>query len=209
MNVQASALSSSVLRDVGSAVEASLPEPVTQDDLRDIAAARGGDGDAYARLIERYERAIHVQMHRFSRDPAVCRELVQDVFVEAYLSLHTFRGQAPFLHWLRRVATRTGYRHWTREAKSRRIQTVLEREVAPDSSQQTPSDAAALLFEILAELPVKDRLVLTLFYYDSRSAQEIAAHTGWSETLVRVRLHRSRHRLRKLIESNPKWRQAL
>lgn len=209
MSAHVSALSSGVLRDVGSTAEESLPEPVTSEDLNDIAAARAGDGDAYARLIERYERAIHVQMYRFSRDPAVCRELVQDVFVEAYLSLHTFRGQAPFLHWLRRVATRTGYRHWTREARARKLQTALELGISPEPAQQSPSDAAALLFEILSQLPAKDRLVLTLFYYDSCSAQEIAAQTGWSETLVRVRLHRSRNRLRKLIESNSKWSEAL
>jgi DNA-directed RNA polymerase specialized sigma24 family protein len=39
-------------------------------------------------------------------------QLVQDVFVEAYMSLKGFRGRAPFLHWLRRVATRVGFRYW-------------------------------------------------------------------------------------------------
>lgn len=209
MSLYVHVLSHNALRDVGSAGEGSLPQPVTEEDLRDIALARQGDGEAYARLVRRYERAIQVQMMRFSRDPAIARELVQDVFVEAYLSLHTFKGQAPFLHWLRRVATFTGYRHWSREARGRRWETPLDTVAPVPAAEQSPTDAGDLLFEILSHLPVKDRLVLSLFYFDELSAQEIAAQTGWTEVLVRVRLHRSRNRLKKLIESNPSWRDAL
>ena len=210
MNAVAEALLPGRAPDVGCAVEASLTEPVTEEDRRDLAAARTGDEAAFARLIGRYEHLVHAQMLRFSRDPVVCRELVQDVFVEVYYSLGSFRGQAPFLHWLRRVATRTGYRYWTREARTRRIQSAVEAEPAPrHAPPATPSDAAALLFEILAQLPAKDRLVLTLFYLDQCPAGEIAERAGWSETLVRVRLHRARNRLKKLIESTPAWRDAL
>ena len=62
-------------------------------------------------------------MRWFSRQPAVAEEMVQDVFVEAYLSLRGFRGSAPFAHWLQKIATRVGYRYWKRAGpptKSRR-----------------------------------------------------------------------------------------
>lgn len=194
----------------GRDTELYLSQPVTAEDLEDIAAARAGSEGAFACLVERYEGAIHVQMRRFSREPGVVRELVQDVFVEAYLGLGGFGGQAPFLHWLRRIATRVGYRYWTRNARTQRVRRAVESEWrGHPTAVDTPSDAAALLFEILAHMPVKDRLVLTLFYFDALPANEIAQQTGWSETLVRVRLHRSRNRLRKLIESTPAWKDAL
>ena len=72
---------------------------------------------AYARLVRRYQSEIADQMWRFSRQVSVAEELVQEVFVEAYFSLAKFRGQSPLLHWLRRIATRVGYRYWKHEAR--------------------------------------------------------------------------------------------
>ena len=130
-------------------------------------------------------------------------ELVQDVFVEAYLSLGSFRGKAPFLHWLRRIATRVGYRHWKRRKR--------ERERFADASRQhlgalvvcedpTPAEAAEHVHKLLEQLPAKDRLVLSLQYFEECDTSEIAERTGWSRTLVKVRAHRARRKLRNLLE---------
>ncbi len=56
-------------------------------------------------------------MTRFTRDERMLEELVHDVFVEAYFSLDGYRGDAPFEHWLQRIATRVGYRYWTRRGR--------------------------------------------------------------------------------------------
>lgn len=210
MNASAVLLSQRLVAGVGSVWEGTVPDIAADDDLQDIAAALNGAEAAYARLVTRHERAVYAQMTRFSRDPLVCRELVQEAFVEAFLGLSSYRASAPFLHWLRRIATRTGYRYWGREARARRVRGA----VAAGAPQyalppETPSDAAALIFEILSHMEAKDRLVLTLFYFDACTTAEIAERMGWSETLVRVRMHRSRNRLKKLIESNPVWRDAL
>lgn len=181
-----------------------------EDDLCDVAAIRRGDEQAFARIIVRHERAIQVQMSRYTRDATLRRELVQEVFVAAYYALPGFRGDAPFSHWLRRIATRTGYRHWTRESRLRRVSAAAESaHRTPISTEPSNEGAAALLEHILAHLAPKDRLVLMLHYLESCPVAEIAAQCGWSETLVRVRLHRARIRLRKLIDSNPAWKEAL
>lgn len=83
------------------------PSFATQD-ASDIAATLSGDGEAYRRLVLRYQEIISQQMCRFSRDASVREELVHDVFVEAYMSLRSYRGKAPWLHWLRKVAVRVG-----------------------------------------------------------------------------------------------------
>ena len=77
------------------------------------AAVLRGDGDAFARIINRHQAKIADQMRRFSRDPLVIEELVHEVFVEAYTSLKSFRSYAPFVHWLRKIAVRVGYRFAT------------------------------------------------------------------------------------------------
>jgi RNA polymerase sigma-70 factor (ECF subfamily) len=175
---------------------------VARDDRDDIALSLAGDEGAYARLVERYEHLIAQQMWRFTRDLSAHEELVQEVFVQAYLSLKSFKGTAPFEHWIRRIATRTGYRFWTVEARQRAREAPLEalsHEPATDAPA-TPSEAAEYLFTLLATLPPQDRLVLTLYYFEQCDTREIAARMGWTRTLVKVRAHRARAKLRRELE---------
>jgi RNA polymerase sigma-70 factor (ECF subfamily) len=179
-----------------------LAETVSEIDPGDIAASLNGDGEAYARVVQHYQDQVAAQMWRFTRDPAVLEELVQDVFVEAYLSLKGFRGRAPFLHWLRRVATRVGYRYWKSQVRKRDREEVLREtslNLATTPEDPTPSEAAEALYGLLARLPPPDRLVLTLFYFAECDTNEIASRTGWNRTLVKVRLHRARKKLKALL----------
>ena len=103
------------------------PAAVSQfPEMEEVERARSGDGDAYARLIERYQGPIAQQMWRFTRDPDRHAELVQDVFVNAYASLRSYRGAAPFLHWLRKIAVRTGYAYWRQSKRARRERSLDE-----------------------------------------------------------------------------------
>ena len=100
---------------------------VSEEDRRDIHQSLVGDEEAYARIIGRYQPKIAAQMWRFSRDIVVVEELVQEAFVEAYLSLGKFKGRAPFLHWLRKIATRVGYRYWRKRSREQDRREVLAR----------------------------------------------------------------------------------
>jgi RNA polymerase sigma-70 factor (ECF subfamily) len=178
-------------------------ETVSAEDREDIADSLAGDGGGYARLIRRYQGHVAAQMRRFTRDATVLDQLVQDVFVEAYLSLKGFQGRAPFLHWLRRVATRVGFRYWKSRARTDgREETLSETNLnltAPPETL-TPAEAADTLCRLLGKLPPADRLVLTLFYLEECDINEIAARAGWNRALVKVRLHRARKKLKLLVE---------
>lgn len=178
--------------------------PRLLEDVQDIRRCLDGDGDAYRRLIERHQQRVSAMMWRFSRDPEIHEDLVQDVFVEAYQSLGRYRAEAPFEHWLARIATRVGYRHWKREKRERSIQTVPleEWDGAPeDGPEQTnPAEAAELLRRLLGELPPRDRLVLTLRYVEDHSVERTAELTGWSKAMVKVQALRARRKLRTLFE---------
>jgi len=171
-------------------------------DLRTVRRVLGGDPNAYRALIERHERRISGMMWRFSRDPEVHQELVQDVFVQAYESLPKYRAHAPFEHWLARIATRVGYRHWKREKRTPETVPIEEWQDLPDESAPdlAPEEAGERLHALLAHLPPRDRLVLTLRYVDDRSVEETARLTGWSETMVKVQAWRARKKLRNLFE---------
>jgi RNA polymerase sigma-70 factor (ECF subfamily) len=170
-------------------------------DHADIRASLAGDEAAYARMVDRYEAQVFAQMWRFTRDRRVLEELAQDVFVEGYLNLRTFRGEAPFLHWLRRIGTRVGYRYWKLERRARERRNILARQSAPrnTNSIRDPSEAGETLFRLLEVMAPRDRLVLTLYYFEDCDTKEIAERTGWSQILVRVQIHRARRRLKRLL----------
>ncbi|MCA9081539.1 MAG: RNA polymerase sigma factor [Planctomycetaceae bacterium] len=176
------------------------------DDTRDIAAALAGDELAYRRLVERYQNVIGVQMHRFSRNFAVRDELTHDVFVEAYLSLRTYKQSAPFLHWLRKIAVRVGYRYWTRtQGNGNEIALSGHDWQQLQGDQPVPGDvseAAELVHALLARLPPPDRLVLTLIYLDGCTMAEAADRAGWTVSSTKVKAFRARNRLRQLLEED-------
>jgi len=174
---------------------------VDNPDWDDIQASLASDDAAFARLVERYQSPVARLMWRFSRDPGRCEELTQDVFVEAYQSLRTYRGDAPFLHWLRRIGTRVGYRFWRRRARdARRVPLEDIEGIAEQTDAVDPAVAGEVLDALLAQLRPDDRLVLTLEYLEQCTMKEIAERTGWTEDAAKMRAHRARTKLRDIAE---------
>jgi RNA polymerase sigma-70 factor (ECF subfamily) len=183
-----------------------------EQDLADVAATLNGDPDAFEGIIERHGPAVQKQMRNFSRDPAKAEELAQDVFVEAYLGLAKFRGDAPFRHWLARIATLTGYDFWKKRDRDNKNRVSLHDNMEfvqkEDSVPGNPDEAARLLYELLATLPDEDRLVMTLMYLENINQDDIAERMGWTRVMVAVRLYRAKKKLKKLGGQEP-WKGRL
>ena len=167
-----------------------------------------GEGEAYRRLVCRHQSRIATRMWRFTRNAGDHRDLVQDVFVQAFLSLRTYRGEAPFEHWLARIATTVGYRYWKQKSKAREQASIAPEELqqlaAQEPEEMDAGRAGELLHSLLEQLPPRDRLVLALRYVEDRTVEETARLTGWSETMVKVQAWRARNKLRKLFQKAEK-----
>jgi RNA polymerase sigma-70 factor (ECF subfamily) len=173
-------------------------------DQEDIRESIDGDGDSYARLVNRHQDRVAARMWKFTRDATDHGELVQEVFVQAYFSLKGYRAEAPFEHWLARIATRVGYKFWKTAARERSIQSLpledFENLIATDPNVMDPENAAEMLHKLLDRLPPRDRLVLSLRYVEECSVEETAQLTGWTQSMVKVQAWRARKKLRKLLE---------
>jgi RNA polymerase sigma-70 factor (ECF subfamily) len=183
---------------------AEYAEPdVTSADIEDVYKSGQGNHDAYKRLIERHQDAISRIMWRFSRDKLVHEELVQDVFVEAYLSLATYKMKAPFIHWLGKIATRVGYRYWKEQTRksNRKNFTIQEWDRIPAEvpDKINGQEAAELAHKLLEQLPPRDRLVLTLRYLEGYDVAQTAYRTGWSRSMVKVQTIRAKRKIKKLF----------
>lgn len=177
--------------------------PLRFDEYEDIRQSQQGDSDAYRRLIERHQDHIGKLLWRFTRDKNSHEELVQETFVQAYFSLPTYKAQAPFEHWLTRIATRVGYHFWrdqARHAHAEMLDDEWDGMAQPESPETDPEEAAEFLYRLLSQLPARDRLVLTLRYIEQCDVAETARRTGWNPTMVKVQTHRAKQKLKKLAQ---------
>lgn len=173
-------------------------------DANDIAATLRGDGVAFERIMQRHQQKIATHMWQFTRDRGTYEELVADVFVEAYMNLRSYRAEAPLIHWLMALATRVGYRHWKQQTRRRcRREVHLEEDQPPVvvSRASTEHEAADEVHYLLAQLPPRDRLVLTLLYLEGCTVDDAARLAGWSRTMTKVQAHRARKKLERLVAS--------
>lgn len=162
----------------------------------DATAARAGDPDAFARLVARHQAAVGLILWRFTRDPGEWEGLVHDTFVEAYHSLSGYRAEAAFEHWLSRIATRVGYRHWKRRRRERwRMKALAEAPVPASTLASSSGEAAEILNEMLVCLRPADRLVLVLLYLEGLSLDDAADRAGWARSGMKMRALRARQRL--------------
>ena len=174
-----------------------------------IAAVLGGDTPRFEGLIARYAPRVFATARRYARRESEVEDIVQEVWLKAYQKLASFRGDAPFEHWLMRLAVRTCYdflrdHQRSREASFTDLTTPendwLERFVtAPEQASDDSTAARALVDRLLDMLSPAARLVITLLEIEDRSVKEISQLTGWSVPLVKVRAFRARAEMKRCL----------
>lgn len=175
------------------------------------ALARGGDEAAFEELFRRHRRRVALIASRFFRQREQVEEVVQESFTKAYFALGEFGGgrDASFAAWLARIAFNTSYDELRRQ--KRRPEGALEDLTEEESSRlaerlrpgSDAEDAAVsrdLASKLLARLSPEDRLVLVLLDVEGLSVAEIAELMGWGGSKVKVRAHRARAHLRRVLE---------
>ena len=170
-----------------------------------VRAAQGGDGDAFAALVHRHKSRVFGIAARFARGAHDLEDLAQEIFVRVFQKLEGFRGDAPFEHWISRLAVRRCY-DYLRRTKFRWDDAPLEAVefAVRDESVEREAEARRaheVVNRAMAALPADMRLVLTLFELEDRSVREVASLTGWSEANVKTRGSRARARLKEILEA--------
>jgi RNA polymerase sigma-70 factor (ECF subfamily) len=174
-----------------------------------IAAVLSGDSASFEPLIEKYSPRVFATARRYARRESEIEDIVQEVWLKAFDKLKSFRGEAPFEHWLMRLAVRTCYDFLRGHQRNREssFSELTEPEedwldrfaVAPESAGEDAEAARLLVGKVLEKLSPAARLVITLLEIEDRSVKEIAEITGWSVPLVKVRAFRARGEMRKIL----------
>jgi RNA polymerase sigma factor (sigma-70 family) len=178
--------------------------PGREDDAL-IAAAVGGDREAFGELVGRYQEVAFRAAYLITRDAGLAEEAAQDGFIRAHASLRGFRVGEPFRPWLLRIVTNLALNQV--RGRSRRARLLERVGIARERAWEPAADdtflASArqrLLWQAIRELPEDDRVVLYLRYFLELPEREIAGVIGKAPGTVKSRLHRAGGRLRAVIE---------
>lgn len=182
-----------------------------------IERTLGGDGGAYAILVERFQRKIFRVAFAIVRDDVEADTITQDTFVQAYTNLSRFEGRAELETWLTRIAINR-----SRDTLRRRrfasfislrteedseeeafIEPVDER---PDPERQFLStQLRAAIHRAEKQLSAQQKVIFRLRHYEDLALEEIADHLGLRAGTVRAHLFRAIHKIRRELAE---WRSA-
>jgi RNA polymerase sigma factor (sigma-70 family) len=161
-----------------------------------LSGAARGEPVAVRALLDTTGPTVYGFVYaRIGGDAALAEDIVQDTFVEAVRSAHTFRGDAALTTWLCAIARRRLARWYERERREQLARSGL---VAVDEWRPAVEDRDELV-RALGRLPAVHRQVLVLKYLDDRSVEEIAAELGRSRVQVQSLLQRARDGLRRAM----------
>ncbi len=171
-------------------------------DLDAVARTLDGDAQAFAGIVVRHARGLVSVCARMVNDARLGEELAQDALARAYSNLGSFRGDCRFRHWLYRIAVNC-CRDWLKAGA--RAERPAELDGDELAAARDPEDEvagrqlAAALEAALARLPGKYREAFTLFHVENLPYEEIAAMTGVRVNALKVRVHRARRMLRRIL----------
>jgi RNA polymerase sigma-70 factor, ECF subfamily len=187
--------------------------PAGPSDAELVGRASVGEEDAFEELFNRHRRRVALIASRFFRQREQIEEIVQESFTKAYLALPDFSNEqeTSFASWLARISFNTCYdelRRMKRRPESA-LSDVSEEEAAwlkekvrvegAGGNVETAAVARDLAGKLLARLSPEDRLVLVMLDAEGMSVSEIAKIQGWSASKVKVRAHRARASLRRVL----------
>jgi RNA polymerase sigma factor (sigma-70 family) len=175
-----------------------------------IQRVRAGDRDAFSWLVDSYRDLVYTVCIRMLGNETDAEEAAQDVFVKAYRALDGFHEKSKFSTWLYRIA----YNHCISVIR-RKVKVIDLVDEVPDAEEDreewngldalSGQERSKYLHLALEALPETDAVVVTLFYYEELSLEEIAVITGLSSSNIRIKLHRSRkkmyHVLQRMLKS--------
>ncbi len=173
------------------------------DDLY-IKKVLDGQTDEFRYFIKQYKDLAFSVAFSVVKNEFTAAEVVQESFVKAYENLKSFKGESKFSTWLCRIVINESFKIIRKEKR-----TVSESGLVSGTDfQENPAIFSALketeqkfyINECLTRLAASESLVLRLFYLAENSIREICEMTGWSESNVKVHLHRGRKNMQELLQ---------
>ncbi|MBS3770088.1 MAG: sigma-70 family RNA polymerase sigma factor [Bacteroidales bacterium] len=159
-----------------------------------------GDHSSYATLVERHKDMIFTIAHRMLKNREEAEEIAQDTFMKAYRSLRKFRKESKFSTWLYRIVYNLSVSQLRKNKEQ--MSSLDDDEINIDiedthnkMDQIEASDRSYYVNQAIAGLKHDEKTIITLYYQEELSVNEISEIVQLTHSNVKVKLHRARLKL--------------
>ena len=180
-------------------------EPAPLSDHALAIAAGSGDMGAFEQLYERHNRRVYSLCLRMAQNVAEAEDLAQEVFIQLFRKIGSFRGESAFTTWLHRLTVNQVLMHFRkRSVKLERTTEEGETPVQIVRGTENPNRMPVLdrisLDSALKQLPPGYRSVFVLHDIEGHEHDEIAKILGVAVGTSKSQLHKARMKLRRLLK---------
>jgi RNA polymerase sigma-70 factor (ECF subfamily) len=177
-----------------------------EDDQHYIHLVKEGDTNAFAVLVDRHKDMVFTLSLKMLKDREEAEEVAQDTFLKIYKSLSKFNSESKFSTWMYKVAFNTCLDRLKKNKRSQPVTAMDEFTEQEAISLMNVLDSIEererkqVIQDCLHCLPGEDSFLLTLYYFEEQSLEEIANIIGINPNNVKIRLYRSRKKLTALLK---------
>ena len=177
------------------------------DDVELIQCILAGDENAFASLVEKYQKQVHAHVLRKIGDFQIAEDITQETFLRVYQKLDTLNHPAQFSKWLYAIVDHLCIA-WFRKNRlqtqslqeihiSETDEETYSRYIATEHAKAMAESQRDLVKKLMTTLKEDDREVITLHYFEEMTSSEIGETLGVPENTIKSRIRRARQRLRK------------
>ena len=178
------------------------------DDQYYIDQVKSGQTAAFSYLVEKYRDMVYGLALKMLKNVEDAEELAQDTFVKAFQSIHSYKGKAKFSTWLYRISYNSAIT-MLRKRKTQLLsldeQRLSDQDEVKIHSRLTEIDQEELaesLKKAMSALPADDQALITLYYFEDQSIDDIVQISGLSVSNVKVKIHRARKKMYLYLKEN-------
>ena len=179
------------------------------DERRWIASVLAGDMQSFACLVAKYEKMAYTIAFRIMGNREEAEEVAQDAFLKMYRALPQFKFESKFSSWFYRIVYRTALTALRGQLVFSDYEEVAVTDISLSEEETAMSllerkDRKEFISKTLAELPKVEALLLTLYYLEECSVEEICQITDLTASNVKTKLFRARKLFYKTLEKQMK-----
>ena len=171
-----------------------------------IANILDGDTNAFTVLVNRYKDLVFSLALKMLKNREEAEEISQDAFIKVYKSLHKFKGDSKFSTWIYKVVYNSCLDRLKQYKKNYALVPIDEFNENQVKTLDNAFDALVsqdrknAIQACLNKLPSEDSFLLTLYYFEEQSLEEISKIVGLTSNNVKVKLFRSRKKLATILK---------
>lgn len=172
-----------------------------------VRQLKEGDKASFDLLYEKYKNMALHTAYLITGNLSDSEDVVQDTFVKVWLHCRELKNDSGFKAWMMQILVRTAYKSGKKKSRELPDEEILQKADKGQSfssmEQVIAREEADMIAGAVRSLPVKQRAVVVLYYYQEYSVSEIAVMLGVLEGTVKSRLHTARKLLRKSLAKEP------